>query len=307
MSFIERKIDVRIALNGDTFDGSNDTIVLSGLRCQATIQSTVGGATPFQSNMQMRINGMLGSDMAKLSTLGYSDGTGYKKNRIDVFAGDDEVGMTPIFSGAIYAGSVDYNAMPDVGVDIIANVIMNEQMIPVAASSYKGSLDVASMLSAIATTAGWKFQNAGVHAKLRDHAVDGTATDQIHDICQAASILYMIDNKTLFIWPHEGHKDDTIINVSPSTGLVGYPMYSMNGVSIVTTFNPDIQLGRLVTVETSVPNLNPDTQKKFVGINDTVLGGSYSVWDVVHDISSQAPGGPWFTRTRMGVDNFYAR
>jgi hypothetical protein len=308
MSFIERKIDVRIALNGDTFDGNNDTLVLSGLRCDATIQSTVGGSTPFQSQMQIRINGMRGADMAKLSTLGYSDGTMYKKNRIDVFAGDDVVGMTQVFSGAIFAGSVDYNSMPDVGVDLVASVIMNEQMVPVAASSYKGSLDVASMLQAIATTAGWSFQNAGVHARLHDHAVGGSATDQISDICQAAGIFFEVSNKKLSIWPHGGKKDDTLITVSPSTGLVGYPMYSMNGVTIVTTFNPDIQLGRMVKVETSVPNLSPDTQKRFVG-GDVAPGsnGAYSVWDVVHQIASQTVNGPWFTRTRMGVDNFYGR
>jgi hypothetical protein len=39
MSFIERKIDIRMVLDGDTFDGSNNTVLLKGLRCQATILS----------------------------------------------------------------------------------------------------------------------------------------------------------------------------------------------------------------------------------------------------------------------------
>ena len=119
MSYIERKIDVRIALNGTTFDGSNNTVEVKGARCALTIVTYSGTAGTFAAQMQLRLYGMKPSDIAKLSTLGYSSGT-YKKNGIEVYAGDDASGMSQVFIGAIYDGAVDYNAMPDVGVDLVS-------------------------------------------------------------------------------------------------------------------------------------------------------------------------------------------
>jgi len=144
MSFIERKIDIRMVLDGDTFDGSNNTVLLQGLRCQASILSYQGGQTPAGSQLQMRIYGMRGEDMAKLSTLGFSAGT-YVKNYIEVSAGDDASGMSEVFSGNIASCLVDYNAMPDVGVDLLAFDGYTQQFAPVAGISYRGAMDVATI------------------------------------------------------------------------------------------------------------------------------------------------------------------
>jgi|SRR6185312_3479871 len=311
MSFIERKIDVRIALNGTTFDGSNDTLLLTGLRCQATVENYSGGLGSYGSVLQLRVNGMLEDDMAKLSTMGFSSGTGYKLNAIEVFAGDSVSGMSLIFSGAIYAGSVDYNAMPDVGVNFVAHAIFNEKMTAIAASSYKGDMDVAVMLQGLAHAAGWSFENAGVTTKLSNHACGGTIVDQIEDICLAAGIHHDVKpgpTKTLIIWPVGGTRDDTVITLSSDTGLVGYPEYAMNSVMVTSTFNPNIEFGRRVKVLSSTPNFSAKTQREFGGrAAPPGTGEAFYCWNVTHDLSSQVPGGPWFTRAQLGDDNFHAR
>lgn len=311
MTFIERKIDVRIALNGNTFDGSNDTLLLQGLRCQATVENYSGGLGSFGSIMQLRVNGMRGDDMAKLSTMGFSSGTGYKMNAIELFAGDDASGMALIFSGAIYAGSVDYNAMPDVGVDFVAHAVFNEKMTAVAASSYKGDMDVAVMLQGLAHAAGWAFENAGVTAKLSNHACGGSIVDQIEDICLAAGIHHDVKagpTKTLVIWPAGGARDNTVITLSPDTGLVGYPEYAMNSVMVTSVFNPNIEFGRRVQVVSSVPNFSAKSQREFGGRKEPPgEGESFYCWNVTHSLSSQIPDGPWFTRAQLGDDKFSAR
>lgn len=305
MSFIERKIDVQIALDSDTFDGSNNTVLLQGLRCQATIQSTVGGATPFQSNALLRISGMRGTDMAKLSTLGLVSGI-YRKNLIQITAGDDAAGMSMVFSGSIYGGFVDYNAMPDVAVELMASATVAAQMSVVAGSSYKGTMNVASMLQAIASNASppMAFLNAGASAVLSNHAVGGSTWDQIKDICQAAGISYGIDHSTspatLVIFPKNGSRENTVISVDANSGLVGYPMYSVRGIDIVTEFNPNISWGRRVKVSSSVPKPGPGAPIRPID-NVAPLGanGTFQVIDVVHDLSSQIPIGPWFSRVQL--------
>lgn len=302
MSFIERKIEVRIALDGDTFDGTNNTITLTELRCQATIQSTVGGATPFQSNAQLRINGMRGDDMGKLSTLGLTQGL-YKRNRIEVMAGDDAAGMSMVFAGQIFAGKVDYNAMPDVAVDLVASATLGAQMSVVAGSSYKGTMNVSTMLQAIAASAQppMAFLNAGVNAVLSNHAVGGSTWDQIRDICNAAGISYGVDHQTntLIIFPKGGSRDDTVVSIDPDHGLVGYPMYSVRGIDIVCEFNPNIVWGSRMKIASTTPWPGKAAPLRSDGVAPVGANGTFSVVDVVHDLAAQTPGGPWFTRVQL--------
>lgn len=304
-SFIERKIDVQMALDGDTFDGSNSTIQVSGLRCQATIQSASGTAGTFSSQMQIRICGMRNADMAKLSTLGVSSGN-YNRNLINVYAGDDQRGMSLVFSGGIVWGNVNYNAMPDVGVDLLASAMANFQYNSIAASSYKGSVNVASMIQAIAQAGGLQFQNNGVDAVLDNHAVGGSVVDQIRDISRAAGIHFCIHNGTVYIWPAGGTIDDTVVNIGPESGLVGYPQYMIPGVEITTLFNPTVSIGRQVAVKTSTP-----APSKSAPVNASVLptgaNGTYYCWGVTHELESQTPDGSWFTRMNLSAAPYNAR
>lgn len=314
MSFVRRKIDVQIVLNGDTFDGSHDTITLTGLRCQASILSYQGGLTPAVSQLQMRISGMRGSDMAKLSTLGLTSGT-YLKNAISVAAGDDTNGMASVFSGGITNALVDYNAQPDVGVDIFAFAGYTEKMLPVAGRSTAGVVDVASALSSICSTAGLTLVNSGVTTQLSNHASSGTTLDQISDICQAARIAWTLTGKTLHIWPLGGQRDDTVIDMNPATGMVGYPMYTAQGLDVISEFNPAIEVGRRMKVTTSVPNLSPGVQQSYSrtlnGVNNTPAipgdDGTYSIFSVQHDLESETTNGRWFTRSSVGFYSTVAR
>lgn len=306
MPFVKRRISVQLQLIGDTFDGSNDSLQLDNLRCSCVVQGTQGGTTSYQSQLQLRLFGMLPDDMAKLSTLGLTAGL-YAKSLIAVYAGDDINGMSQIFTGSIYSAYVDYNAMPDVGVEITAAATAQLQHAPIAATSYRGSMNVAQMLLAIANQAGMSFTNAGVEAVLANHAVGGSAERQIADICQAALVNYDLSNNTLTIWPQGGSRDDQVISVSPQTGLVGYPMYSAQGIDIKTEFNPNILLGRQVNVESSIPKPGPNAPLNPAGSPTIGASGTFFVYDVVHDLSSELPGGPWFTLTKLGTVNTQVR
>jgi hypothetical protein len=213
--------------------------------------------------------------------------------------------MSLVFAGQIFAGNVDYNAMPDVGVDLIASATMAAQMSVVAGASYRGTMNVATMLQAIAssTSPPMAFVNAGVNAVLSNHAVGGSSWDQIRDICQAAGISYGVDYQTspatLIIFPKGGSRDDTVITIDPGTGLVGYPMYSVRGIDVVSEFNPNIAWGRKMKITSSIPKPDPGAPLRADGVAPVGANGTFDVVDVVHDLSAQLPGGPWFTRVQL--------
>lgn len=295
MTFVARNITVQLQLNGDTFDEGGDSLQLQNMRCRATIQSTVGGLTPFAGQMQLQIWGMTASDMAKLSTLGLSTGT-YNTNTIVVLAGDNINGMTQVFSGSIYSAFVDYNAMPDVLVEITAFASLPLQLPKIAGTSAEGSVSVATLLQGIcaACTPPLTFVNKGVTASLANHAVGNSAAHQIADICQAVPCNYKIVNGALTIWPYGSTVDDVTVTTGADNGMVGYPMYSAQGVDVVMEFNPQVQIGRQLTVKTSVPK--PGASNPPI----TGLPGTFYIWEVTHDLSAELPDGPWFTRARVG-------
>jgi len=315
MTFINRKIDITFDLSptGGQFDSNgNNTLILQGLRSRATIQSTVGGATPFQSQMQMEVWGMSNNDMAALSTLGLSAGL-YNKNLVTVMAGDDINGMSTVFSGAIYFADVDYNSQPVVPVKVYASATQGLRLPSVAPSSQPGSVNVATLLDAICRQAQppLNLVNNGVTAVLANHCVGGSVLHQIHDICLASMTNWAIspDGSTITIWPQGSTVDQTApVSLSAQTGMVGYPMYSAQGIDIVCEFNPNIQCGRQVSVESSIPTPGPNAPIVPTGQAQPIgASGTFYVYDVVHDLSCELPKGPWFTKAKTGTTNTQVR
>jgi hypothetical protein len=324
VSLITRKIDVQLKLNGDQFGGGGDTVTLTGLRCNATIHSFIGGTGGWFSEASIRISGMKNADMAKLSTLGttannYNTGTG-ATNQINILAGDDENGMNLIFGGAITSGNVDYNAMPDVGVDLVCNALTNLQMSPIAASSYKGAMSVASMIEAICHAASppMAFVNNGVSSKLTNHAVAGSAKAQIQDICLAVGCFHKIvgaaGNQACIIWPAGSQSDDTVIDLGPDTGMVGYPVYSMRGINVISLYNSAIEVGRKIKVTSSIPAPAKNAPLQVPGtlagqgpLQISGANGTFSVVAVTHNVVSQTPGGAWFTSAELTSLPYNAR
>jgi len=324
MTLLKRRIDVQIKINGDTFDGSNDTIMLSGLRVSALIHTFIGPTGTWADDATLRISGMKNADMAQLSTLGFTannyNSPSGAMNVISVFAGDDVSGMTLIFGGSITSGNVDYNAMPDVGVDLICNAMTILQFATIAGSSYKGAMSVATMLEAIckAVTPPLAFVNNGVTTKLTNHAVGGSALKQIKDICLAAGCFYKVTgaagNQTLSIWPSGANVDTQVIDLSSATGMVGYPCYSVRGINISCLYNPNIAVGRQIKVTSSTPAPAKNAPLQVPGtlpgqgpLQISGANGTFPVIAVTHNLASETPNGPWFTSAELTSLPYIAR
>lgn len=285
MSFIERKIEIEFQLTSDEFTSGNNVVKVSGLRCTASIDNINGIE---DGSLQLCIYGMLQADMAKVVTLGkkYMEA---RNNKVIVTAGDDVSGMTQVFKGTIFKGSIDYAGMPDVSLNISANAVYFENMTPCAANSYKGVTDVATAIESLAKSIGFTFSNNGVVTKLSNPYLPGTAIAQIKDLAQAAGIGCHLSNGEVAIWPNGGVRDDVTLTISSATGMVGYPEYSSIGIDVRTLFNPDLLNGRKVTVQTDLPQGS----------------GDYYCQVARHELSAQMPGGPWFTTAQLTGEGLY--
>jgi len=302
MSFAKRGLRYVIELNkgglADSndqarFDGGSDKLEIQGIRSVASIQSVLGGDTAFGGSALLQLWGMKPSDMAQLSTLGFNMSR-YNKNRITVYAYDigSENSQVEVFTGGIFTARINYNAMPDVSLELECSATIGLQAQSVAGTSVQGPGDVATMLQGVCAACDppLTLMNTGVTAKLANHAVGGSAFDQIDDICCAAGVPYKVQGDTLTIWPNGTNVDGVTVTTGPENGMVGYPEYTQMGLDVTMAFEPEVQPGRQLKI------------LKSTAANDLPVPGvpgTFWINIVAHELSSEMPDGPWFTHASV--------
>ena len=298
MSFVQRLLNFKITL-GPQQAGTNtplslspnvslaptgSTLSISNQRASVRVQSA--GAT-VGSSASVKIYGLPQNIMNQLATLGMVWNI-VPKNQIAIMAGDASIlasQFSTIFTGTIFAAYADYNNASDVPFCIDAKAGLDYANIPASPSSYPQSATVAQIMQDIATRMGVNFENNGVTSGFNGPSYfKGTLYQQFQH-CRDAALppisAELVDGETtLAIWPRVGNRITSIVpTISPQTGMIAYPSYTMQGIMVKTVFNPEIKLGRLITVNTSLP----------------LLSGGWSVTQLNHALDSIVPNGQWMT------------
>lgn len=278
MTLAKRKLTVTL-LKSATSKEPERVFKLEGLRVEARIENPGG----FQAWGRLHAN-IFGVKPETMNTFTMIVGRPLTQsmNQIIVEAGDDD-GMFRVFDGNITFSAQNLQGAPDVCLVVEAIAGMSERIAPAAPNSYKGSFDVATAIKGIAERLGYTFENNGVTAKLRDHYAAGSAIDQIYDLARAAGIMCSIENRIVAIWPNGKPRNERVVKVSKSTGLVGYPLISNTGTAVRTVFNPSIVLGTRIDLESAI----------------TPVNGRWSVQTTTHDLASLVPDGPWYTAVTL--------
>lgn len=189
-----------------------------------------------------------------------------------------------IFEGDITDAYADYNQAPDIPLILTGQVSFNLRNQTAADFSAKSDVPVADIIRALASSAGLKFENQGVSRSLSNPHFSGNIVQQMLDAASAADInIDLGDVEKVTIWPKDKALDIPAVHISPDHGLIGYPVYTMTGLSATTIFCPDLFIGRRVHLESSLPNVT----------------GDYQLTGVIHTITSRTVGGPWSSNCTM--------
>lgn len=289
MSFAERAIDLTIRLAVDqknnkssTFEGTgSNTVKITGLRTMASIVKA-GGLS--QNVAQVRVFGVPVSVMNQISTLGVRFLQETARNKLLVEVGDKGGDMAAVFQGDITQAWVDFDGSPDVALNIVAYVQAYDTLAPTAPTSFPGPFDVATALSGMASRANLNFENNGVRQTLSSSYYSGSIMDQIAAVVSDAGITKIVDMNRLIIWPRNGSRGGEVPLISPGTGLVGYPRYNGQGISLTTLLNPSVGFGAQIQVESSQQPAN----------------GIWFVNRLAYDLTAEVYGGAWFCQIEAG-------
>lgn len=268
--------------NNAVFNGANNTLVVSGLRALVNIK---GSGMPAFPESDMTIYGMLEQDMNVLTALAFQP-LAMNRNTVMVEANSgDGRGWSTVFLGQIVTAGPDYKESPAASLKITARVLGYESLNPANPSSYTGAADVATIVQDLATRMNYgTIENNGVQVQLSNPYFRGTLAEQLRAVKEQSGIGMYVDSGVIAIWPAGGVRATQCFVLSPSSGLVGYPVldYQRGCVNVRAVFNPAFRFGGPVTVQNSlVPKAN----------------GDWAIGTLTHSLQSLAldAQAPWFS------------
>lgn len=278
-SFTSKQLRFTLVLspeNSNTvFPGTNsNTLVLANLRAVANIQTVPGIPT----RASVKLFGMKKQDMFALSVIFFNGGQNLKYNQL-IIEQNSGAGWTQVFNGMITDAQPRFRSMPNVFFDIQAIVGYNHQIAPVPPVSFKGTVPVDTIIKKLADAMKFAYVNDGVTANLTNFYAPGTNMDQLNRACQMSQTQYVIAGDTLGIYPIGKFRPSIpLLQLSPQSGLEGYPELEKFGIVITSLFNPAMVAGGQIRVTGSdVPNAN----------------GLWAPFLVDHILESNNPGGRW--------------
>ena len=275
-----RKIDVNLTFGGGNFGdtGTTSNVNVSGLRVTALIENA---ALPNTGNAAIRIYGLTLDQMNQFSRAGLAWRD--RLDRVKLTAGDS-TGMSVVFNGIIVEAAPEFDG-PNSSLAIVASSANDLQYKPVAPTSFPASSSVGTALGQIVQKGGLTLENnGGVSAVLASPYYPGTVWAQLNKCVFAADCLGVLDtiNNVLAIWPKNGNRGGGVISeISPATGMIGYPSFQQTTVIVRTVFDPTLVMGNGKQVR--------------VMSQLTAANGVLTIVTVNHNLSSQLPGGPWET------------
>jgi hypothetical protein len=285
---VERVLSFTFTLGKGSFGATGqNTVTVNNLRAHVTI---LKNGAPSMSHAEMRIYGLPPTIMNALTTLG-APRPMERLNTISISAGDVVNGMSVVYQGIIQDAWQNFDSQPDTFLEIISFVGTYINLLPIAPTSFPGSADVATIMAGLAAQAppvtqegkpaqaGRNFENNGVQVQLAYPYLAGTVLAQAHELARQANIEFFDDGVTFAIWPKSGTRGGAIPLISPTSGMIGYPRYTSQGVAVRMVFNPNILFGGQIQLQTSL----------------MAAQGNWYVNKVSYDLAAQIVNGPWFT------------
>lgn len=274
-SFVPRLLEVHVTLRAGEFREGSNTKIMTGIPIRARIEKT---GPPDFNRASVSLRGLRLEDMDKMSTLAFRP-MFRARDFVTIHAGNERDGMHVAFSGEITNAAADFNASPDVAFKIEAMTGYFGNITPAGPTAIQGAQPVADFIAMQAKAMGYEFRNEGVTARISNAVFNGSPMAQARSAARQAGIELLLDDGVLTICPRGGEgKQGNAVLLNKSTGLLGYPVLSSEGVEVKSLYNPAFRLGKLIRLESIVPRAS----------------GTWRIIKLAHELEAFNPsGGPW--------------
>jgi hypothetical protein len=274
-SFSRKTIQLAVTLSQGGFGGGGNTKIIEGLACEVMVEKP---GLPEKNSLRAKVWGMKYDDMAQLTMLAFKP-LESQKNLIEVRAG--EIGETGnsivslVFQGEITAAFADFNSAPDVAMEFEADSGSYPNQIASPTATVSGDAPAANLFARFASEAGYEYKNEGVEASVKDAWFPGSPIEKAMKLARDIGCELIIDDGIIITMPGGKAREGNAVLLNKDNGLIGYPTFNQDGIVCRCRFNPDVQSGGLIKVESIVPK----------------AGGVWKISKLSHNLSAYVPGG----------------
>lgn len=272
MSFTQKTIRTMITLGAGVFEGtSSNSVIIEGLATDVSVEKP---GLPDLNRCKVSISGLSLSKMEQLTMLSFRK-LSISKNAIAVWAGNlgEELGL--VFRGEIVSASADFNAAPTPVFNIEAKTGVYPLRVPSSPLSVSGETTIDGIASRLAHEMGYDYKNEGVQGSVKNSIYNGSSLQKLQRLADSTGIELYIDDGTVVISPaNKPRKAATVPFLSHSTGLLGYPTFSNDGISLSCIYNPNLVVGSQIRIESIVPRAS----------------GYWKISKLSHSLSAYHPG-----------------
>lgn len=302
MAFSQKlvRLTIQLAANSQTnqpkkFAGSDSSkATLENHRTSVRVfnQGAIAGSTA-----QVRVWGLAPNLMVELATLGLAFNV-IPRNLITIEAGDAG-GMATVFTGTIVQCYADFRAQPDVPTvfECVAAGFEATQGAPM--TSYTGATDVREVIKAIAGQLSYGFEdNLDGPVMLSAPAYQGSLVEQARQAAADAHVQVGLVNGSsglvLAVWPWEGQRKN---RQTPTIGfpgeMISYPTFTPAGIQVETLFDPAIEFGGKIKVNSTLLTQILGAQKANIPEFNVPPDSEWSINKIDLALDALLPNGQW--------------
>lgn len=260
-----------------TSEGDFNQLQSTGLRVLCNIINGNGAISP-SANIQ--IYGLAMDKMAKLMRIQWNTMSAIL-NTILIEAGDEGSELTRVYEGNITFAKIDMSNVPNAFLNIESQAAIVDALKPVEPIPFVNDFDAAEMIRIIAENyMGYEFENNGASHIIPDGGTyRKTYLSMIQEIAQAADFDLYIEQGKIAICPRGGARNIRVPVISPKTGLIGYPVPDVRGVSFKALYDPLIKFGGVVKIQDSIID---------------VCNGDWRIYGTTVTLEANQENGAWF-------------
>ena len=273
-SFTKKQIRIGLALYKDE---QKRTLVYEGVETHVSIEKP---GEPDQNKATVEMFNLSMDAMRDMTTLSFRP-LQTKKNLIVIFAGDETEGMSQCFAGEIDTAYADFSGAPTIKMHIEAAAGSYPSLKASPPIAVKGSQSAASLIEQFAKESGYAFRNNGVSASVKNAVLNGSPVQKMRAVAGMVGCELLIDDNVVKIQPYDkGLDEGNAVLMSKDSGMLGYPTFTSEGISLKCLYNPDLQLGGMIEVDTVVPGAK----------------GTWKITKLSHSLVANAvSAGDWFS------------
>ena len=282
--FSVKTVRITIQLRKGEFDNGGNTVIIEGLPVSVTVTKQGGEA---KNKASVTVDNLKLETATQLTTLAFKRLETYN-NVIQIDAGSQGAELPTIFIGEI-TSAVPVMSDSKLSLKIEALAGYYPALIPSTPTSVQENTTVEKLMKQFADEAGYSFENKGITASIANSVFVGSPVEKAKTLARQADVDLLIDDNKFTIQPFEAPKDGQIPLLSKSTGLIGYPSFSNEGINCKSVFNDKLKVGSYFKLESILPHASGEWQITKVEHRLEAYTPNSGTWE--SEVTGVLPGG----------------